>query len=231
MDYGAPVLGVDACKAGWVGIALGRGEPEAFVAPSISELVNQATRDGAIDVVAVDIPIGLPDVGRRAADVLARAAIGPLRSSVFMTPVRPALQAPDHQTAVTVNRDLAGEGISVQAFGLRVKLFEVEAYARATAHKVVEVHPEVSFAYMQGWPLSSRKVTWAGSEARRRLLAENEIALSGDLGMAGLNAGVDDILDAGAAAWTACRYAAGQAVSLPDPPETFSDGWPTAIWV
>jgi predicted RNase H-like nuclease len=231
MDNRGRVLGVDACKAGWVGIVLGGGEPEAYVAASISALVGQATRGGTLQVVAIDIPIGLPDAGRRAADVLAKAAIGSLRSSVFMTPVRAALQEPDHATAVAVNRRLAGEGFSIQAFALRPKLVEVEQYVRVTTLRVIEVHPEVSFARMHGRPLPSRKATWAGAEARRRLLADHGIRLSGGLGLAGLNAGVDDVLDAGAAAWTASRYAAGQAISLPDPPEVFSDGWQAAIWI
>jgi predicted RNase H-like nuclease len=224
MDNRVRVLGVDGCKAGWVGIVLSDREPEAYVAASISALVGQATRGGTVQVVAIDIPIGLPDAGRRTADVLAKAAIGSLRSSVFMTPVRAALEEPDHATAVAVNRRLAGEGVSIQAFALRPKLVEVEQYVRATTLRVIEVHPEVSFAQMHGRPLPSRKVTWAGAEARRRLLAGHGIRLSGDLGVAGLNAGVDDVLDAGAAAWTARRYAAGQAISLPDPPEVFSDG-------
>jgi predicted RNase H-like nuclease len=41
----------------------------------------------------------------------------------------------------------------------------------------------------------------------------------------------DDLLDACVVAWTAARYAAGTAYSLPDPPEVFSDGIPAAIWV
>lgn len=224
------VLGVDACKAGWVGIALGQSGPTAYVQPTIAALVDAVVRTQPLDVVAVDMPIGLPDRGRRAADVLAKAAIGPLRSSVFLTPVRPALEAPDHPTAVAVNRGLAGEGISIQAYGLRHKLFEVERYARSTEQRVIEVHPEVCFAQMKGRPLTSRKSTWAGAEDRRRLLAEHGIALAGDLGLAGTSVGVDDVLDAAAAAWTAHRYATGWAVSLPDPPEVFRDGWPSAIW-
>ncbi len=231
MDDGARVLGVDACKAGWVGIALGCEGPEAYVGATISALVEQAGRHGELRVVGIDIPIGLPDSGRRAADVLARAAIGPRRSSVFMTPVRAALQAPDHADAVSINRRLAGEGASVQAFGLRTKLFEVERFVRSTTLPVLEVHPEVCFARMQGQPLISRKSTWAGSEARRALLRTHGVELSGELGMSGLDVGVDDVLDAGAVAWTARRWAAGEAMSLPDPPEVFSDGWRAAIWV
>jgi predicted RNase H-like nuclease len=225
------VLGVDACKAGWVGIALGAPEPQAYVAADIESLVRRAEQQGPLAVVAIDIPIGLPDTGQRRADDLARAAIGPRWPSVFMTPVRLALKAPDHPTASKINRKLAGKGISVQAFGLKVKLFEVERFASHDSHVVIEVHPEVSFAQMAGHSLTSRKSTWAGAERRRELLREHGIALSGDLGLAGWNAGVDDVLDAGAAAWSARRFAAGEAISLPDPPEQFDDGWPAAIWV
>ena len=224
------VLGVDACKAGWVAIAVGAGPPVAYVAGTIDALVSKVEEDGPVGLVAIDIPIGLPDAGRRAADGLARRLIGPRASSVFTTPVRAAIGAPDHETAVEVNRRLAGEGVSRQAFGLKEKLLQVERFALTGQFRVIEVHPEVCFAYMNEGPLTSGKATWAGAEHRRRLLARNGIELVGDLGLAGLNAGVDDVLDAGAAAWTAARALAGHATSLPDPPEHFSDGWPAAIW-
>ena len=60
--------------------------------------------------IAVDMPIGLPDAGRRRADVLARELAGPRRASVFMTPVRSALQEEAHAAATAVNVQLAGEG-------------------------------------------------------------------------------------------------------------------------
>lgn len=225
------VLGVDACKAGWVGILLSDEPPRALFAATIAALVADAEAAGRLATVGIDMPIGLPDAGRRTADVLAKQAIGPLRSSVFMTPVRAALRAADHATAVAVNTELAGEGVSQQAFGLRHKLFEVEELLRVTRTRVVEVHPEVSFARMNDGPLLARKSTWAGAELRRLLLADQGIGLFGDLGPAGRSAGVDDVLDAAAAAWTARRVAAGRAVALPDPPEVFSDGTPAAIWV
>lgn len=231
MQGAGRVLGVDACKGGWVGIALGEQDPQAYAAADIEALIRKVEEHGPLAVVAVDIPIGLPDAGRRRADELAKAEIGARRSSVFMTPVRRALGAPDHRAAVAINRELAGEGSSIQAFGLKVKVFEVERFAGRDSHVLIEVHPEVSFAHMAGQPLTSRKLTWAGAEQRRELLRACGIALSGDLGLAGWNAGVDDVLDAGAAAWSARRFAAGEAISLPDPPERFSDGWPAAIWV
>jgi predicted RNase H-like nuclease len=53
----------------------------------------------------------------------------------------------------------------------------------------------------------------------------------GNLGLTGMDVAVDDVLDAAAAAWTACEVLAGTAVSLSDPPQRFSDGLPAAIWM
>jgi predicted RNase H-like nuclease len=223
-------LGVDGCRSGWVGIALGPGsEVRAYLGTTVADLVSAAERDGNVEVVGVDIPIGLPDAGVRAADVLAKKAIAPLHSSVFMTPVREALTAPDHATAVRVNRDRAGSGVSIQAYGLRHRILEVEVWVGTTRRTVVEVHPEVCFATMAGRPLTSRKSTWTGAEERRDLLSSVGIELRGSLGDTG-SAGVDDVLDAAAVAWTARRHAVGEARCLPEVPETFGDGIACAIW-
>jgi predicted RNase H-like nuclease len=222
---------VDACKAGWVGVALGR-EVRVHVAPNIADLVAAAEGDGGpVAVIGVDIPIGLADRGPRLADLQARQAAGIRRASVFLTPVRAALQAPDYATALAVNRELAGFGCSVQAYRLGPKILEVDAWVRAGGRRVVEVHPELAFARMAGAPLAAGKFTWAGAERRRSLLTREGIDYPSDLGQAGRLAGVDDVLDAGAAAWTARRVALGQAVCLPSPPETLSDGWPGAVWI
>ena len=92
------MLGVDACKAGWIGIALSQGALSAYAAAGIDDLIEDASSDGPLAVIAIDIPIGLPDTGRRQADLLVRKAVGPRWASVFMTPVRPPWkQAITHQ--------------------------------------------------------------------------------------------------------------------------------------
>lgn len=224
------VLGVDGCKAGWIGVAVRDGFARAYFAQEIGELAAMAAKDGELGVVAVDIPIGLPDRGRRAADVLARRAVGARWPSVFITPTRAALEAGGYAAAAAVNRRLAGEGISRQAFALKEKLLQVDRWVRRTSLRVVEIHPEVCFAQLAGAPLPDRKTTWAGAERRRALLEGAGIEVPRDLGTAGAMAGVDDVLDAAVAAWTARRVAAGQARCLPSPPETFSDGVACAIW-
>ncbi|HET7661075.1 MAG TPA: DUF429 domain-containing protein [Oryzihumus sp.] len=229
------VLGVDGCRTGWVGIVLEGGRVTAVHGTRITDVLDTAGRDGELACVAVDIPIGLPDTGRRQADVLARKALGPRWQSIFLTPVRPALLRADFAEAVALNRELAGEGLSRQAFALRTKVLEVDALVRDGAVPVlevpvVEVHPELSFAAMAGGPLAAGKKTWAGAQQRRALLARHGILVPEDLGPAGALAAVDDVLDAAAAAWSANRCAAGLASSLPAPPERFSDDIPCAIW-
>jgi predicted RNase H-like nuclease len=222
-------MGVDACRAGWIGIVLddSRG-PVAHVSSTVTELIAVAEAGGVIDVVAIDIPIGLPDAGRRRADELARSMVGARAASVFMTPVRRALEAGSHVDAVRINRELAGEGTSIQAYGLRARILEVDRWIRQPRRRTVETHPELAFALMAGAPLGHAKTTLAGLEARGGLLRQQGIVLAGDLRPAGTR--VDDVLDAAAAAWSARRVAAGTALCLPDPPETFTDGWPCAIW-
>ncbi|MDP3890501.1 DUF429 domain-containing protein [Nocardioides sp.] len=245
-----PVLGVDACKTGWVGILLNtpaaqghdavpppRQNARCVWAPTISDLIDTATGTvGRLAVVAIDIPIGLPDTTTRAPDTLARTAVGARASSVFSTPPRAAIGAPTHAEANRIGRELTGKGVSAQAFGLAAKLLDVDAWVRdphSTARRigqVVEVHPEVSFAELAQGPVS-RKTTWAGLMQRRALLERAGIHLPDDLGTAGASAAADDVLDASVAAWSATRVAAGIAHSLPDPPVRYGDGWACAIWV
>lgn len=229
---GVRVLGVDACRRGWVGIALGDGRVDAYFAPApgIGDVVEAAAEAGELAVVAIDIPIGLPDKGCRQADLLAREEIGALRSSVFMTPIRAALAAGSHAAALEVCRQAGEKGISVQAFGLKRRIEEVEVWSKAANWRVVEVHPEVSFREMAGKPLEVSKHTWEGIELRRHLLSEEGIELPHELGAAGRRAGVDDVLDAAAAAWSARRVAAGSMRTLPPSEQAQPTPFP-AIWV
>jgi hypothetical protein len=70
------VLGVDACRRGWIGLAVEGTVTGAYFAEDIQALIARAQADGPLCVVAVDMPIGLADRGQRQADMLARAEIG-----------------------------------------------------------------------------------------------------------------------------------------------------------
>lgn len=221
------VLGVDACKQGWVGLKLKAGKTaQAYCSSTIEGLVALA---GELSVVAIDIPIGLPVHGARQADQLARNAVGARSSSVFNTPPRAAIEASTYEQAAALCRELCGKGLSKQSFALAPKIIEVDAWLQRTDIRVVEVHPEVSFATLAGRPLRDPKSTWAGFVLRRQLLADVGIELADDLGLSGQRVGPDDVLDAAIAAWSASRVARNEHVTFPDPPEVGIDGSITAI--
>jgi predicted RNase H-like nuclease len=197
------IAGVDRYRRGWVAVTL---DPlEVRVAPLLASLVSDAACAG------VDMPIGLPDAGEREADRLARKFVGPRWSSVFMTPPRRVLEAETYAEANALARTLpGGKGISRQAWALKETIFEVE---RLDDPRVIEVHPEVSFCAMAGEHLAHAKSTWNGQALRRRILAAHGIELPDMLDEAG-DVPVADVLDAAAVAWTARRYAGGEASSL-----------------
>jgi predicted RNase H-like nuclease len=227
----ALVLGVDGCRGGWVGVLTRTSVVAVHAAPTVAELVARVSAEhGAPSVVGVDIPIGLPDHGRRAADTLAAAALGRRRSSLFLTPIRAALQAHDLAAANAISRTVTGQGVSAQAFALRAKVLQVDGWVRTTRTRVVEVHPELSFTVLNGAPLAANKRTPQGRTRRLELLQQVSLDLSGWATGRPRGVAVDDLLDAGAAAWSAARVATGLAHCRPDPPEQFSDAWPAAIW-
>lgn len=228
------VLGVDGCRRGWAGIAWDGVRVEGLFALTLDEMLASARASGDVAVVGVDMPLGLPDRGSRAADREAQRALGPRASSIFVTPTRAALLEPDRAAASERNRELGGPGITAQAWALRPKVLELDALLRAPGVpgvRVVEVHPELSFREMAGAPLAEPKRSWSGAVLRRRLLRERGLDLeAADLGEVGGLADADDVVDAAAAAWSAMRVADGTAVGRPDPPEVLGDGTAAAIW-
>jgi predicted RNase H-like nuclease len=74
------VAGVDAYRGGWIAIVLKDGRlADALFASGFVRLLDGLARATA---AGVDIPIGLPEEGPRAADLAARAFVAPRRGSV-----------------------------------------------------------------------------------------------------------------------------------------------------
>jgi predicted RNase H-like nuclease len=225
------VLGIDGCRAGWIGVLLLDGHARTLTASTLRDLVDGAMDcDRHLQVVGIDMPIGLPDAGSRAADVEARRRLPRGRkSSVFPTPVRAAVEATTWAEANAANRLATGRGFAHQTYNLTPKIAEVDLVARRSAQCVVEVHPEVSFAAMDPACVVPSKKTAAGRAAREEAL--RGAGVEPPAYRQGRGYARDDLLDACAVAWSARRVAEGSAECLPDPPERFVDGLPAAIWV
>ena len=168
--------------------------------------------DPDLSVVAVDMPIGLTSARRRGCDLAARIALGPAASRVFLMPPRYALEAGSHSEANALLREAGEPGISAQTWGLRAAVLEVDVHAGDA--RVVEVHPELSFAQLAGHALAPKR-TAAGVAERLDALA-GWVDVTAALRSAPARVPVDDALDALVAAWSAERVAAGSAIAYPD---------------
>jgi len=200
------VAGVDGYRKGWVAVAVDpSGDVEVSTHPAFTAVLASRAQ-----VIAVDIPIDPAGAGGRPADAAARAFVRGRASSVFSTPPRAALQAESFAEANEIARSLTGKGISQQAFALARKILEVSPLAE-TDERLIEMHPEVSFCALAGEPLAHSKHTFEGLALRRELLLEAGI----DVPAAHPGVSEADLLDAAVGAWTAARYASGDARPFP----------------
>ena len=227
------IAGVDGTPEGWVAVVCDDSlrNPEGFILNRLVELPR------GLRVVAVDVPIGLPDRGARDADRLARKALGePRRRSVFPSPVRPALGAGSWKDACARTERTDGRSVSRQTFAILPKVAEADAlvrsdpWARRTVH---EVHPELSFAKWSGAPMVYGKKSQAGREERHELIA----ATFGPYvferlreSLRGHHVGADDLADAFAAVWTASRILTGKAERFPEAKTEDAEGVSMHIW-
>jgi predicted RNase H-like nuclease len=239
------VAGADGCPPGWSVVLRdisGRRAPEALVCPTFSGLLRHPQVPA---MIAVDMPIGLPDhvgPGGRGPEAELRGQLGDRKSSVFSIPARPAIYAETFEDACARAFETSEppRKVSIQAFHLFPKVREIDELIRndpGLAMVVHECHPEGAFMVMNNrQPLDQPKkmkssVYEPGMRLRKRLLSE----------VAGYpedfldrkppkGVGVDDFLDACACAWVAEKMAKGEARSFPEKPERDSFGIPMAIW-
>lgn len=209
------VLGVDGRRGGWVGALVDDTSVIWLRLPDVDAVLSVDA-----EAVGIDIPVGLPRRGRRECDLLAKRLLGRAHPRVFLTPPRGVLAATSYVEAGRLHRELAnGTGLSVQTWHLLDKVREVDAVAHDP--RLVEVHPELSFAVLAGRVLASKR-TPAGREERLAALR----AWLPDL--TDVPAG-DDAPDALAAAWSAARWLDGSARTLPADPPMDAAGRPMRI--
>lgn len=227
------IAGVDGCPAGWFRISreIDTGRLEFRILPDATSLLDV---EPCPTLLAIDIPIGLPESGSRECDIEARQCLrAPRASSVFPAPVRAALTASSRAEASAITSAIDGRSVGAQAWGIYRKVREVDELMRTNqrARDVVrEVHPEICFwAWAGRDPMKHSKRDSAG-RAERLALVEAWLGTGvlantrGNFSRGQL--ADDDILDAYAALWTANRILAGVAETLPASPPTDACGLP-----
>jgi predicted RNase H-like nuclease len=203
------VLGVDGWRGQWVGALLDGRRVTLRVLPDAAAVLAVP----GVEVIGIDMPIGLSDDGPRDCDRAARALLGRAGSSVFPAPVRPVLGCADYTSACAVSRAASGKALSVQAWNLVPAIADLDrALGDPPAARVHEVHPELAFRALDG-RVTSPKASARGLAQRIRAL-KPVIDVLDALSEAPPGVPAVDCLDACAAAWSARRIAAGSASSV-----------------
>ncbi len=200
------VLGVDGWRGRWVGALLEGRSVRLLDLADVPAVL--AVPD--VEVVGIDMPIGLSDDGVRACDVEARRRLGRAGSSVFPTPVRAVLATDDYAEARALSRAATypPRAPSAQSFQLVKAIRSLDdALGDPPADHVVEVHPELAFRALDP-ELRDAKVTTRGM-ARRLAALRTVMDVDAALLAAPPRVPAVDALDACAAAWSARRIADG----------------------
>lgn len=221
-------LGVDGCKNGWIAVVLDHGVLRVERHDSIAALIN---RYPIFDSFLIDMVIGLrnrPEQQRP--DSLARKELRSRASTVFPVPSRTAVYADGEAAQKQANLAALGKSLAKQTVAIIPKIREVDEYLDSHPeykNRILESHPELDFARLNGSVLLSRKKKTEGIEERNAILRKY---LSGealpDVGEKAKELGckADDILDAVCLAVTAALEAHGLCETLPDDPEQDEKG-------
>jgi|SRR5579872_5896841 len=173
------IAGVDGCRNGWI-VAFGRAwpcdEPVNIVFCANFSTVLETTN--SCQVIAVDMPIGLPDGSdERECDLSARKALGTKQSSVFLAPPRACIEAPGPIEFQAMHRKVRGKGAGLPVWGIVPKMLEVNrlleeriATDPSTQDRVIEFHPELTWQRFAGSSELSSKRSAEGVLQRIYLL-------------------------------------------------------------
>jgi predicted RNase H-like nuclease len=198
------VLGVDGWRGAWVGALLDGRSVTLLALPDIAAVL--AVPD--VELIAIDLPIGLSDDGPRACDIAARRLLGRARSSVFPAPLRAVLGCANYADACAVSRTASGKALSVQAWNLVPAIRALDAALDdVPPGHVLEVHPELAFRALDD-RVEAPKASARGLAQRVRALQPAMDVLDA-LSAAPPGVPAVDALDACAAAWSARRLADG----------------------
>jgi predicted RNase H-like nuclease len=227
------LVGIDGCKWGW--LCIFEELPSRHLASKTFQTIDDVvTHIQSLDVIAIDVPIGLTDAGPRLCDREARRLLGPIRgTSVFPAPIRGAIDAPTYEEACARSLAAQDKKLSKQSWAIYPKIRQLDDLLQRRPElkpKIFEVHPEVSFhAWNESEPIVAAKKSKQGAETRLRLVANHFGERAFDTVRARYprkDVADDDILDAFAALWTAERIHNGEAGVLPSDPPIDSAGLP-----
>ncbi len=239
---GTWVAGVDGCKTGWIAVLRNLNDPADIRLRTFSTFSGLVDFDPHLTIIAVDMPIGLPDKippEGRGPEKAARKHLGERQSSVFTVPSRAAVYEDDYRQAceTALKTSEPPKKVSKQCFHLFPKIREIDTLMTPELEaRVHEVHPELAFWRLNGEAEMSlpkkvkSRANPAGLDLRRDLLVSKGLDRAFLDQKPPRGCGRDDVLDAAANSLIAERIYHGQAEPFPKEFRRDQRGLRMAIW-
>lgn len=236
------VAGVDGCKAGWIAVLRNLRDPADLRLNLFTAFADLIGFVSHLDIIAVDMPIGLAKtIGPegRGPEKAARRHLGMRQSSVFSVPSRAAVYEDDYWQACARAQATSEppRKVSKQCYHLFPKIREIDALMTpALEARVYEVHPELAFWRLNGEAEMSLPKKVKGSANGEGLDQRRDLLVSKGLPQEFLDqkpprgCGRDDLLDAAANSLIAERIFVGQAEPFPQDFRRDDRGLRMAIW-
>ncbi|TKG94382.1 DUF429 domain-containing protein [Puteibacter caeruleilacunae] len=175
----APVLvGIDACKAGWLCVFYDLKNYTWGLFESLHLMLHHTP---SLQQILIDMPIGLSDENHpRTIDSLLRKQLPRRGSTVFNVPCREAVYASDKTQAREANIKVEGKSISEQSLNICGKIKELDELAQhLPPHlRMYECHPEFSFKKLNNnQVVMSKKSTNEGILERLHIIESHDSKL------------------------------------------------------
>ena len=221
-------IGVDGCRGGWIAAVLDHGDMRLERYDELPLLIEKYP---TFDAFLIDMAIGLRNnMEQIRPDDEARKELGPKASSVFPIPSRDAVYADGEENQKQANIRTLGKSLAKQSIAIIPKIRELDTFLNdhpEYKNKILESHPEVDFARLNGAVLMSRKKEEPGPSHRIDVLSEflDKKELFGMYDKAKeLHCNQDDLIDAICLAVTGALYAHGEYETIPAEPEEDKKG-------
>jgi predicted RNase H-like nuclease len=194
----------------------------------MEELVS---RYPEFDAFLIDMAVGLrSSADQLRPDDLARKELGQKSSSIFPIPCRQAVYADSEEEQKQTNIRILGKSLSKQTVHIITKIRELDEFLGhhpEYKNRILESHPEVDFARLNGSVVMTRKKEYPGFSDRaailKRYLPGKDLSGMWEMEKK-LKCNPDDLLDAACLAVTAALAAGGMCETIPVEPEQDENG-------
>lgn len=164
-------IGIDGCKGGWICALLEGRKLSIMRFPSITDIMNVYSDASS---VLIDMPVGLQsNTEHIRPDTYARQIIRERASTIFPAPCRQAIYAETVSQAYEENVRVLGKKFTPLTVAIIPKIREVDYFLQSNPHyknRILESHPEVCFAILNGRTIVTKKNEFDGINERISIL-------------------------------------------------------------